>query len=199
MKPSLRIFAMGLLMVGLGLAASRAAAQATTIILQYKYATSYDSEDGPGKQVGYLLVETDTDGNYSADSGPVFCSYDSKAKVAWVVPWNLTFAHDVGRALVTARTTGVLFGGKTKALTLSGKYGGFTPFSFTLQHVAPSIQGQEMNYASADNWFVTRKTTLKLDKARTKHFIEEGDDTMAEAVAHLIRWLEDKGYTVNIL
>jgi hypothetical protein len=199
MKPSLRIFVLGFLMAGLALAASRAAAQATTIILQYKYATSYDSPAGLQKQLGYLLVETDTDGVYSAGSGPVLCTYDSKAKVAWVVAWNLTLNHDAGRSLVTARTTGVLFNGKTKAVTLKGQYGGFTPFSFPLQHVAPSMQGQELNYVSPDQWYVTRKTTLKLDKARTKHYIEEGDDTMAEAVAHLTRWLEDKGYTVNVL
>jgi len=199
MKSSIRLVVMGFLMAGLGLAASRAAAQATTIILQYKYATSYDSPAGLQKQLGYLLVETDTDGVYSAGSGPVFCSYDSKAKVAWVVAWNLTLAHDAGRALVTARTVGVLFNGKAAAVNLAGKYGGFTPFSFSLQHVAPSMQGQELNYVSADQWYVTRKSALKLDKARTKHYIEEGEDTMGEAVAHLIRWLEDKGYTVNVL
>lgn len=198
MKPSLRIFVMGFLMAGLGLAASRVAAQATTIILQYKYATSYDSPAGLQKQLGYLLVETDTDGVYSAGSGPVFCVYDPKTKTAEMAYWNLTWNHDAGRSLVTARATGVLFNGKTKAVTFKGQYGGFTPFSFTLWHAAPSMQGQELNYVSADHWYVTRKSTLKLDKARTKHYIEEGDDTMAEAVAHLTRWLEDKGYTVDV-
>jgi hypothetical protein len=41
----------------------------------------------------------------------------------------------------------------------------------------------------------TKKSTFKLDKSRTVHMIEEGDDNMVDAVAHVKRWLEDKGYT----
>ena len=35
---------------------------------------------------------------------------------------------------------------------------------------------------------------MKFNKSRSKYFIEENDFTMADVLAHVKRWLNDKGY-----
>jgi hypothetical protein len=191
MKPSFRILVMGLLMAGFGLAASHVSA----CILQYKYEMTYDSSAGVlQKRVGYLLVLTDPgDGFY--DIQPVICILNREDKIATIAESPTTWSHGF-RPYVTARGTGVLFSGKKKTFSIRGRLSDLTPFNWTFQHVAPTLLGQELSWTSNDQWYVTRKSTLKLDKARTKAYIEAGDNRMDLAVDNLQAWLESKGYMV---
>ena len=85
--------------------------------------------------------------------------------------------------------------GFVKKTVIKGKYGGFTKFTINLDYIATVFNGTECQYVSEDNWYYMKKAKLRFDKSRTKHLLEDGDFTMAEAVANVERWLTNKHYT----
>ena len=168
----------------------------TDIVLQYKYKSNGVNQEGKLKGDGYYLVETNLEsGNYGT---VIFVPYDKKNRTFSVIVSALKFKHDATRSKVTAYDSGTIFYGQLKGINIKGRYGGFTDFNLALKYVATVMNGAICNYVNEDNWFASKKAGLKLDLKRTKHLIEEGDVTMAGALAHMRRWMVDQGYTETI-
>jgi hypothetical protein len=163
------------------------------IILQYNFKTQLVTPSFTKKYTAYFLVEYNTEtGIYGAGKA---VWYNKKSKTYNIDDLNTIFTFNASENIIIAHASDSVLLGTQKNITIKGNDSG--PFSVDLKYVAVSLKGNICNYNDMNDCGYTKNASLKLDKKIIKHYLENANYSMDQAITHIRRYMANKGYTEN--